>query len=106
MSQWIDIQLQKVLHLCLAYIGDTWQLLHDLRLLKFTPEGFKLFTCNAKSMHANIPTAHGIQIIKLWLQKHFVQLPNNFPITRIIRGLEIVMQCNVFSFGNEYFTTE
>jgi hypothetical protein len=30
LSKWIDLHLQQVIHLCPAYLRDTWQLLHDL----------------------------------------------------------------------------
>ena len=39
----------------------------------------------------------------MWLIRHQQKLPQDFPIDQIIAGLKIVMQCNVFSFGNKYF---
>ena len=31
LSQWIDYQLQRVIHLCPSYLQDTWHFLHELK---------------------------------------------------------------------------
>ena len=103
LSQWIDDQLQKVIHLCPAYLKDSWHLLNKLKKLPSLPPDARLFTVDAVAMYANIPTQHGLEIIEKWLHLHFNQLPTNYPIKRILEGLTIVMNYNIFSYGNRYF---
>ena len=103
LSQWIDDQLQKVIHLCPAYLKDSWHLLNKLKDIHRLPSDARLFTVDAVAMYANIPTPHGLETIEKWLYLHYNQLPAGFPIKRIMEGLTIVMNYNIFSYGNRFF---
>ena len=103
LSQWIDDQLQQVLHLCPAYLKDSWHLLRKLKDIKQLPHDARLFTADAVSMYSNIPTKHGLEVMKKWFDLHRNHLPKDYPVKRILEGLTIVMNFNVFTYGNRYF---
>jgi hypothetical protein len=103
LSKWIDLHLQQVIHLCPAYLQDTWQLLRDLRSLGCLPADTVVFTADAVSMYTNINTDHALEVFQLWFDLHSMELPPGYPVTKILDGLSLIMHCNVFSFGNRYF---
>jgi hypothetical protein len=100
LSKWIDYHLQQVLHLCPAYLKDSWQLLRDLRQLPPLPPDCMIYTADAVSMYTNIDNDHGISTMENWLALHEHELPAGFPTAKILNGLDIIMRNNVFTFGN------
>jgi hypothetical protein len=102
LSKWIDIQLQQVIHLCPAYLKDSWQLLGEQRELPPLPPDAICFTADAVPMYTNINNQHGIETIGRWLNLHRADLPTDFPSLKILEGLDIIMRNNVFSFGNRF----
>ena len=108
LSKHLDYWLNKVVKLCPSYIKDSWQLLDDLKgYVKQQgrlPPGARIFTADAVSMYTNIDTDHALDTIDKWLTLHKQELPKDFPPKNfILRGLEIVMQNNVFEFGDTYW---
>jgi hypothetical protein len=103
LSKWIDLHLQQVVHLCPAYLRDTWQLLCDLCSLCRLPADTVVFTADAVSMHTNINTDHALKAFQLWFDLHSIEHPSGYPVTKILDGLSLIISCNVFSFGNRYF---
>jgi hypothetical protein len=103
LSKWIDYHLQQVLHLCPAYLKDSWQLLRDLKQLPPLPSDCIIYTADAVSMYTNIDNDHGILTMKNWLALHKPELPFGFPTAKILNGLDIIMRNNVFTFGNRYW---
>ena len=103
LSQWIDYQLQRVIHLCPAYLQDSWHFLNELKKFKRNCSSALIFTADAVAMYANIPTEHALTSIKQWFELHAHELPADFPTTKVLTGLGIVMRNNVFTFGNRYW---
>jgi hypothetical protein len=103
LSKWIDLHLQQVIHLCPAYLRDTWQLLRDLRALGNIPLDTVVYTADAVSMYTNINTDHALEVFQLWFDLHSLELPPGYPVSKILDGLSLIMRRNVFSFGNRYF---
>jgi hypothetical protein len=103
LSKWIDIQLQQVIHLCPAYLKDSWQLLRMLRELPPLPPDTICFTADAVLMYTNIDNQHPIETFGRWLNLHRANLPTYFPSLKILKGLDIITRNNVFSFGNRFF---
>jgi hypothetical protein len=103
LSKWIDIQLQQVIRLCPAYPKDSWQLLRELHELPPLPPDAICFTADTMSMFTNIDNQHGIETIGRWLNLHRADLPTDFPLLKILQGLNIIMPNNVFSLGNLFF---
>jgi hypothetical protein len=71
--------LQKVVHLCPAYLQDSWQLLRDLKNLDRLPSNAVIYSADAVSMYTNIDIDHGIQTPGKWFDLHQDQLPPSFP---------------------------
>ena len=64
LSKWVDIQLQRVVHLCPAYLKDSWHFLNEMKNLDILDE-YRIVTSDAKAMYVNINTDHAIETI--WL---------------------------------------
>jgi hypothetical protein len=103
LSKWIDYHLQQVLHLCPAYLKDSWQLLRDLKTLPPLADDTVIYSADAVAMYSNIDNDLGIDAIRRWLDLHAHQLPAGFPVKRVLAGLDIVMRTNIFTFGNRYW---
>ena len=106
LSKWLDFELQKVKHLCPAYLKDSWALKEKLEVL--TRKGLlnyesRLITADAVAMYPSIDTDHGLETMSRWLQLHEKDLPKGFPSTLVIQGLHLVMKNNIFEFGNTYW---
>lgn len=100
-SKWLDFQLQKIVHLCPSYIEDSWKLIELLTKLGPLPSTARIYSADATSMYTNINTQHGLEIMKLWLNKHKTNLPLGFPpIDLICDGMKLVMENCVFEFDN------
>ena len=103
LSQWIDTQLKRVIHLCPSYLKDGWQLVRALRDIPTLPPDAVCYTADAVPMYSNINTDHGIATIARWLELHRSELPRDFPTALVLDGLDTVMRYNVFSFGSRRF---
>jgi hypothetical protein len=97
------LPLQQVVHLCPAYLQDTWQLLRDLRSLSTIPLDTIVYTADAVSMYTNINMDHALEVFRAWFELHSMELPVAYPVTKLLDGLSLIMRNNVFSFGNRYF---
>lgn len=103
LSKWVDVQLQRVKHLCPCYLKDSRSLLRKLkRLGKLPPTAF-IVTADATSMYTNIDTDHGLQTLKLWFELHAHELPHKFPVNMVLKAVELVMRNNIFQFDNTYW---
>jgi hypothetical protein len=103
LSQWINTQLKRVIHLCPSYLKDGWQLVRALHDIPTLPSNAVCYTADAVSMYSNINTNHGIATIARWLELHRTELPRDFPTALVLDGLDTVMRYNVFSFGSRRF---
>lgn len=102
LSKWVDIQLQRVIHLCPAYLKDSWHFLNEMKNLDILDE-YRIVTSDAKAMYVNINTDHAIETIRLWFALHAAELPTNFPTELILESIGRLMKFNVFTFGNRFF---
>ena len=60
LSKWVDRQLQRVIHLCPAYLKDSDSLMHKLLTLDKLPPTAVIVIADAVSMYTNIDTNHGL----------------------------------------------
>ena len=105
LSKWVDVQLQKVVHLCPAYLKDSWHFLNIIKKLG-NLKGKKILTADAVSMYTNINTEHAVYIIDQWFDLHEEDLPPQFPRKAITTAIEKLMTSNVFTFGSRFFIQE
>ena len=102
LSIWVDYWLQKVAHLCPAYLVDSWHFLNETKRVH-EATNHTLVTFDATAMYANINTEHAITCIGLWFELHKRELPKGFPVQLVLDSIERLMSYNVFTFGNRFF---
>jgi len=103
LSKWLDYWLQQLKPFVPTYIKDSFDLQQKLTDLGPLPPNALIFIADAVSMYTNINTDHGLQVISWWLDELEPQLPNNFPIKGVKVALKLVMENNVFEFGDKWF---
>ena len=94
--------MKELLHIIPSYFKNSTDLIKELRHINL-PKGAKLFTADATSMYTNIDTATGIQTFKNLFDKYTAVISTNFPKEFFLQTLEIVMNYNIFSFGDTYW---
>lgn len=103
LSKWLDVQLQRVLHLCPCYLKDSHSLLRKLRNHdKFSPTTVAV-TADAESMYTNIDTTHSLLVLQRWFELHAHELPMGYPVPMILKAVRLVMFNNVFQFDDTYW---
>ena len=98
---WLDTALQSIVTTLPSFIASSYDLKEALEELPPLPDGALLFTADAVSMYTNIDTFYAINAIKTFLHSHdqFKYLP----IKAILEAIDIIMNNNVFQFGDVYF---
>jgi hypothetical protein len=100
-ARWLDQQLQPIAKKLPHYLSSSFDLKQKLSKLSLDWTRVRLFTCDATSMYTNIDTNHALQVISGFLRYHsFCKDVNAEPI---IKALEIVMQNNIFKFGDTFW---
>ena len=102
LSKWADFWLQQLRTEVPTYLKDSGQLLELLGEIGTLPPGARLFTADAVSMYTNIETKHGLEVIKAWLSEFSDELPDNFPVMTMNEALKLVLQNNIFEFGDSF----
>ena len=103
LSKWIDVQLQRVVHLCPCYLKDSQSLLRKLHRLGQLPPTAVVVTADAVSMYTNIDTQHSLKVLRLWFDLHAHQLPKKYPVDMVLQAIRIVMTNNVFQFDDTFW---
>ncbi|MFN9981691.1 MAG: hypothetical protein ACK53Y_17325, partial [bacterium] len=67
------------------------------------PAGAKLFTADATSMYTNIDTTTGLQAFQNLFNTYHEAIPTTFPKEFFLKTSEIVMNNNIFSFGDTFW---
>jgi hypothetical protein len=101
-STWLDFRMKELLHLIPSYIKNSTDLIKDLQTINL-PAGAKLFTANATSMYTNIDTTTGLQAFQNLFNTYYEVIPTTFPKALFLTTLEIVMNNNIFSFGDTFW---
>ena len=96
---WIDAKLQVVAQQQASYFRDSFALKEDLSALQLQKNNY-IFTEDAVSMYTNIPTAKALKIITNLLISRF---SHEIPADAVAQALDIVMNNNVFTFGDMIF---
>lgn len=101
-SNWLDFKMKELLFLFPSYIKDSKNLLQELKELKIPPNS-KLFTADATAMYSNIDTNTGIQAFKELFDTYESLIPHDFPKELFLIVLKIVMDNNIFKFGDTFW---
>ena len=103
LSKWVDVQLQRVVHLCPGYLKDSRSFLTKLQALDKLPPTAMILTADAVSMYTNINTEHALATLENWLTRHENDLPPGFPTQMVLEATKLVMHNNVFQFDDTFW---
>ena len=98
---WLDTALQPIATSLPSFIASSYDLKEALNDLPPLPDGALLFTADAVSMYTNIDTFYACNAIR-----NFLQTQNQFkdhPLPAILDAIDLIMNNNVFQFGDCYF---
>ena len=104
LSKWVDRMLQPIMKRIDSYISNSIDLIKFIETKYPLPDTTKIITADAVSMYTNIDTNTAIEEIELLLTEHphlMEDVPTSIPAIK--EALKIVMQNNVFCFGNTYY---
>jgi hypothetical protein len=101
-SNWLDFKMKELLLLIPLYIKDSKQLITEIKHLTL-PLNAKLFTADATSMYTNIDTNIGIQAFENLFNIYNDSIPTTFPKELFLKVLRIIMENNIFTFGDTYW---
>ena len=98
---WLDTALQPIATSLPSFIASSYDLKEALNDLPPLPEGALLFTADAVSMYTNIDTFYAITSIRNFLQTNNEY--NDYPLQAILDAIDLIMNNNVFQFGDVFF---
>ena len=101
LSIWLDSYLQKFSQLQPSYFKSSSILKQQLIDLGPLPPTARLFTSDAVSCYTNIQTGPALEILDNFLKTD--PACSDYPINAIITALRLVMQRNIFQFGNTFW---
>ena len=99
---WVDMHLQKVATTRKTYLKNSLQLKNFLIDLGHLPRGARLFTSDATSMYTNINTPMALIEISQYIHQREERF-SSIPTDALAEALEIIMENNVFVFGDTFW---
>ena len=93
---WVDDKLQIAAQAQASYFKSSFDLQKELSTL-YVPDNTFLFVADARSMYTNIPTHRALNFIGSYLRR--TTFPG-VPVEALMSALRIVMENNVFTFGD------
>ena len=94
----VDMYLQEIAKTFNSYVKNS-RTFKDAITARRAPPGTKIFTADARAMYTNINTRMALREIKQFLFWNQSKLPG-MPIGAICDGLKIIMENNIFTFGD------
>ena len=103
LGRWLDTQLQLICKELPYFLSSSRNLVKDLSSVKGICSSTRLFSCDAVSMYTNINTKHALDEITAFLQTSPIPKKLSLNTAAIIRAIDIIMNHNVFRFGDTYW---
>ena len=105
-AKWLDVELKKLLPFFPYIATSSIKIAQELNSMNF-PRGTQLFTMDATAMYTNIHLKHALPTLERFLceterGKNIAAAADICPAA-LIHALEIVMDNNVFAFGDTYW---
>ena len=102
-SQWVDEQLQPLVKELPSYIKDDNDFLRKINQINdehSLPPGTILATWDVKSLYTNIPKEGGLEGCR-----HFLSTSgrSTIVIEVILKFIGLILNCNIFRFGSEFY---
>ena len=98
---WVDLHLNKVATVQPSYLRNSRALV-DILLPLDLPPGARLFISDATSMYTNIHTPAALTEISRFIHQREDHFPD-IPTDALTEALAIVMQNNIFQFGDTFW---
>jgi hypothetical protein len=98
-STWLDFKMKDLLPHIRSYTKNSFSILEELKNLTLPP-GALLFTADATAMYTNITTSVGVANVKQLIELH---LADNYPKDLILNILTLIMDNNIFAFGDTFW---
>ena len=106
-AKWLDVELKKILKHLPYIASSSATVVKDLKNLNKLPPNSLLFTMDAVSMYTNIHLGHALPIITEFLSTTTlgkkIQRDEGISVSKLAYALELIMENNVFQFGNTYW---
>jgi len=99
-STWLDFRMHELLHLIPSYIKNSTKLINDLKNLTLYHRMQDYF---ASSMYTNIDTRIGIEDFQHLFTLYTDLIPEDFLKDFFLATLDIIMNNNIFSFGDTFW---
>ena len=111
LSKWLDHKLQQLKPHIWMYTKDSNDFLRYIKTFQKLQKNGRLLknarhiTANAESMYTNIYNNHTLEVLGLFLEEleRERKLPPYFNIEMIIQAAVLIMNWNLFKFGNTFF---
>ena len=97
---WVDSKLNAIAQTQRSYIKNSLTLKQRLLKLRLPPTA-RLFTADAVSMYTNIDTTEALRCIAAYLRANATVF-KHVPMEALIEALHIIMENNLFEFGDTY----
>lgn len=97
----LDEILKPLLSKVQSFVRDDIDFLSHLP--KKIKKGSKFVTFDVTSLYTNIPHDLGVKAIKYWLSKYPNLLPSRFSEDFIVDAIKIVLENNIFQFGDCFY---
>ena len=98
---WLDTALQPIATSLPSFIGSSYDLKEAIDAMPPLPPNAKLFTADAVSMYTNIDTYQAVGSIRSFLNSS--EEYRHMPLPAINDAIDLIMNNNVFKFGDCYF---
>jgi len=105
-AKWLDVYLKKIVR-HMPSVATSSASVAKLLTSQTWPTNSTVFTCDAVSMYTNIHLKHALPMIQHFLTEHElgkqILRKEGINISALTAALELVMNNNVFRFGDTYF---
>lgn len=103
LSKWVDEELKKIVKELPFTLTSSSQLVDELKALGPLPPIY-LSSADATSMYTNIDSIHALKMIREFLSNNpDIVTKTQIDIAAVTNGLRIVMNNNIFKFGDTFW---
>lgn len=105
-AKWLSVELKKIIAHMPYVATSSANVVKDISTKTWRRRS-KLFTMDAVSMYTNIHVGHALPVILNFLRTHdrgkYIQKKENINLGRLEFALKLVMENNVFKFGDTFW---
>ena len=106
LAKWLSVELKKIITHMPYVATSSANVVRDISSRNWRSRS-KLFTMDAVSMYTNIHVGHALPVILNFLRTHklgkFIQKEEEINLGRLEFALKLVMENNVFKFGDTFW---